>query len=437
MWRFRVNMLQQLGHMGMVARRVNNFIPDFEGLYLPPIMEELCKFDQGMVLLAGVTGSGKSTTIASMLNWINANYRKHILTLEDPIEFVFTDDKCLINQREIGLDVKDFEIGMKHAVREDPDVMLVGEMRDRETFMTAIHAAETGHLVFGTIHASSAATTIGRILDLFPPDMHAALRSAIAFNMKGIVAQKLLPSIKPGVGRVPTVEIMTFTAMTRKLILEEHDDKLGDLIRMSRQGGNAGFHDEPQGPGGQGPDRSGHGLRGGAQRRRPEDGSQGHRRFATRNSLMLRHLLLLSGVAAVWALDAQTLLAQTEGWPTIELGPDWRGSGAYLSMWRIGSCWLVFAAWVHTTDWVSQDGQNHRLNYALWNSVVFSTFLAAMFLVWLIPWFWLSFILLLIAYDAPLTVYILKRNKLVEYADKVMTKRTCGAGFRTRRPSWE
>ena len=110
-----------------------------------------------MVLLAGVTGSGKSTTIASMLNWINHTYRKHILTLEDPIEFVFTEDKCLINQREIGLDVIDFEIGMKHAVREDPDVMLVGEMRDQETFMTAIHAAETGHLVFGTIHASSAA----------------------------------------------------------------------------------------------------------------------------------------------------------------------------------------------------------------------------------------------------------------------------------------
>ena len=156
-WRFRVNMLKQMGHMGLVARRVSNWIPDFEGLHLPPIMEDLCKFDQGMVLLAGVTGSGKTTTIASMLNWINAHYRKHILTLEDPIEFIYTEDKCLINQREIGLDVKDFEIGMKHAVREDPDVMLVGEMRDRETFMTAIHAAETGHLVFGTIHASSAA----------------------------------------------------------------------------------------------------------------------------------------------------------------------------------------------------------------------------------------------------------------------------------------
>jgi len=178
-WRFRVNMLQQLGNVGLVARRINNLIPKFEGLNLPPVIEKLCKYDQGMVLLAGVTGSGKSTTIASMLNWINNNYRKHILTLEDPIEFVFHDDKCLINQREIGQDVVDFSVAMKHAVREDPDIILVGEMRDEETFMTAIHAAETGHLVFGTIHASSAPTTIGRILDLFPEEMHGAIRSAI------------------------------------------------------------------------------------------------------------------------------------------------------------------------------------------------------------------------------------------------------------------
>jgi twitching motility protein PilT len=240
-WRFRVNLLQQLGHVGLVARRVNQWIPNFEGLNLPPIMVDLCKYHQGMVLLAGVTGSGKSTTIASMLNWINQNYRKHILTLEDPIEFVFTEDKCLINQREIGLDVKDFGIGMKHAVREDPDVMLVGEMRDEETFMTAIHAAETGHLVFGTIHAASAPSTIGRILDLFPQSMHSALRSAIGMNMKAIVAQKLLPSIKEGVGRVPTVEIMTFNSTVRKLILEERDEKLPDAIRMCEKEGMQDF----------------------------------------------------------------------------------------------------------------------------------------------------------------------------------------------------
>ncbi len=240
-WRFRVNLLQQLGHMGLVARRVNNKIPDFEGLYLPPSIEKLCNYDQGMVLLAGVTGSGKSTTIASMLNYINQRERVHILTLEDPIEFVFTEDKALINQREIGMDVKDFEIAMKHAVREDPDIMLVGEMRDEETFMTAIHAAETGHLVFGTIHASSAASTIGRILDLFPEEMHGAIRSAIAFNMRGIVAQKLLKSIKPGVPRVPTVEIMIFTTMVRKLVLESQDHKLPDAIRIGAEDGMQDF----------------------------------------------------------------------------------------------------------------------------------------------------------------------------------------------------
>ena len=240
-WRFRVNMLQQLGKIGLVARRVNNWIPDFAGLNLPPVMESLCKYDQGMILLAGVTGSGKSTTIASMLNWINAHYRKHILTLEDPIEFVFTEDKCLINQREMGMDVKDFEIGMKHAVREDPDIILVGEMRDQESFMTAIHAAETGHLVFGTIHASSASSTIGRILDLFPEAMHSAIRSAIAFNMKGIVAQKLLPSIQEDVGRVPTIEVMTFSPTVRKLILEQKDDKLPDAIRIGADDGMQDF----------------------------------------------------------------------------------------------------------------------------------------------------------------------------------------------------
>jgi twitching motility protein PilT len=240
-WRFRVNVLQQMGQIGLVARRVNNVIPDFKSLHLPPALEQLCTYDQGMVLLAGVTGSGKSTTIASMLDWINHNFRKHILTLEDPIEFTFTDDKCLINQREIGMDVKDFMTGMKHAVREDPDIMLVGEMRDRETFETAIQAAETGHLVFGTIHASTAPSTVGRILDLFPQEMHSALRSALVFNMKAIIAQKLLPSIKPGVGRVPTCEIMTFSPTVRKLILEAADEKLPDAIRIGKDEGMQDF----------------------------------------------------------------------------------------------------------------------------------------------------------------------------------------------------
>ncbi|MEZ6127330.1 MAG: PilT/PilU family type 4a pilus ATPase [Planctomycetaceae bacterium] len=242
-WRFRVNLLTQLGKVGMVARKIERKIPKFEGLYLPPIMENLCKFDQGMVLLAGVTGSGKSTTIASMLDWINHNMNKHILTIEDPIEFVYTSDNCLINQREIGQDVIDFHVAMKHAVREDPDIMLVGEMRDKETFETAIHAAETGHLVFGTIHASSAPGTIPRIIDLFPADMHAAIRAAIGMSMKAIVGQKLLKTIVDTPGRVPIIEILLFNATVRKLVMEGEDEKLHSAIRIGKEEGMQLFND--------------------------------------------------------------------------------------------------------------------------------------------------------------------------------------------------
>ncbi len=242
-WRFRVNLLTQLGKVGMVARKVERDIPPFENLYLPPVMESLCKFDQGMVLLAGVTGSGKSTTIASMLDWINHNMNRHVLTIEDPIEFVYTPDQCLINQREIGMDVIDFHVAMKHAVREDPDIMLVGEMRDQETFETAIHAAETGHLVFGTIHASNAPGTIARIIDLFPAAMHAAVRAAIGMNMKAIVGQKLLKTIVDKPGRVPIVEVMTFNPTVRKLVMEGQDEKLHAAIRIGKEEGMQLFND--------------------------------------------------------------------------------------------------------------------------------------------------------------------------------------------------
>src|SRR6266436_5623772 len=239
--RFRVNVFKQRGYLSVVARRVNTKIPTFEKLGLPPSIEKLCHFDQGMIVLAGVTGSGKSTTIAAMLDFINERERVHILTIEDPIEYLFTDKKAVINQREVGIDVLDWATALKHAVRQDPDVILVGEMRDRDTFEAGINAAETGHLVFGTIHASSAPSTIGRILDLFPEAMHKAIRSAIAFNMKGIVAQKLLKSIKPGVPRVPTCEIMLFTAMVRKVVLESQDSKLGDAIRIGAADGMQDF----------------------------------------------------------------------------------------------------------------------------------------------------------------------------------------------------
>src|SRR4051812_19808996 len=197
--RYRVNILKQRTKFAMVARLVNQTIPTFEKLGLPAAIESLCHFEQGMVLLAGVTGSGKSTTIASMLDYINGIEPLHILTLEDPIEFVFTDKMSIVNQREIYLDVCDWHTGLKHAVREDPDVILVGEMRDSETFESAVHASETGHVVFGTIHASNAYNTIDRIRGLFPPSQHGAVRQSMTFNLKAIVAQKLLPSILPGV----------------------------------------------------------------------------------------------------------------------------------------------------------------------------------------------------------------------------------------------
>src|SRR5438445_7551701 len=197
--RFRVNIFRQRGKLSLVARRVNTKVPTFEKLGLPQTIEKLCHYDQGMIILAGVTGSGKSTTIASMLDYINERERIHILTIDDPIEYLFVDKKAVINQREVGIDVSDWHIALKHAVREDPDVILVGEMRDRETFEAGLNAAETGHLVFGTIHASSSASTVSRILDLFPPDMHNAVRQGLGFNLKAVVSQTLLPNIKPGI----------------------------------------------------------------------------------------------------------------------------------------------------------------------------------------------------------------------------------------------
>src|SRR5438552_15923189 len=165
-----------------------------------------------------------------MLDYVNSREALHILTVEDPIEFTFTDKMSYINQREIGMDCRDWHKALKDAVRQDPDVILIGELRDVETFEAAIHAAETGHLVFGTIHASSAATTINRILDLFPPNKHGAIRAALANNLKAIIAQKLVKGLKKG--RVPTNEIMIVNPIVKKLIAEGEDSKLNDAIRM-------------------------------------------------------------------------------------------------------------------------------------------------------------------------------------------------------------
>jgi twitching motility protein PilT len=237
--RFRVSFFKQRSRYSLVSRRVNTVIPNFATLGLPESIEKLCNFSEGLVILAGVTGSGKSTTIASMLDYIAEREPLHILTVEDPIEFTFTDKKAYINQREIGLDVRDWHKALKDAVRQDPDVILVGELRDVDTFEAAIHAAETGHLVFGTIHAASAATTINRILDLFPPDKHQAIRQALANNLKSVVAQKLIKGLKKG--RVPTNEIMIVNPTIRKLISEAQDGKIIDAIRIGIQEGMMDF----------------------------------------------------------------------------------------------------------------------------------------------------------------------------------------------------
>ena len=229
--RFRVNLFQARGNLSIAARLITSNIRKFEDLYLPKVMADIAMQPQGIVLLAGVTGSGKSTTIASMLDYVNERKPVHIITIEDPIEYIFTDKKATIHQREIGIDVSDFKIALRALVRENPDVVLVGEMRDSETFEAALHAAETGHLVFGTIHASSASETFSRIYDLFPPAEREQVRKIMAYQMRAIVYQKLLPTLHENIARIPALEILINNAVVRKFILEGRE---GDLIEILR-----------------------------------------------------------------------------------------------------------------------------------------------------------------------------------------------------------
>ena len=241
--RFRVNVFRTRGRSAIAARRVSNKILKFKDLYLPQALEKVCETHQGLVLLAGVTGSGKSTTIASMIQHINDNRPCHIVTIEDPIEYLFQDSKALINQREIGIDVPNFATGLKAVVRENPDVILIGEMRDRETFEAALQAAETGHLVFGTIHASSAAQAFARIYDLFPAEERDNIRNMLAFQMVAFVYQKLLPTLMEDVARVPAVEVLLQSPPTRKFILDGREHELDEVIKDHRNDGMQSFTD--------------------------------------------------------------------------------------------------------------------------------------------------------------------------------------------------
>ena len=239
--RFRLNVFRQRGLTSVAVRYVHQIVKGFEELHLPKVLGDVCTLSQGMVIVAGITGSGKSTTLAAMIEHINARERCHIVTIEDPIEYVYEDRLAYVNQREIGVDVEDFRTALRFVVREDPDVILIGEMRDEETISAALSAAETGHLVFGTLHTSSAAQTLDRVLSFYPRERHRLMRHSIAHNVKAVVCQQLVPSCRPELDRVPAVEIMLMSPIMRKLILDEDDTRLPDAIRVGREEGMQDF----------------------------------------------------------------------------------------------------------------------------------------------------------------------------------------------------
>jgi len=239
--RFRVNLFMARGKPSLACRLITSNIMPFEKLYLPEILGSIALSAQGLILFAGVTGSGKSTSIASMLQYINERKRVHIVTIEDPIEYIFKDDKATINQREIGIDTLNFNEALRALVRENPDVVLVGEMRDHETFEAAIRAAETGHLVFGTIHASSAWQTFGRIYDLFEESERDQIRKLLGYNLRSIVYQKLLKTLRDDIPRIPAIEILINTPIVEKYILEGREGELLDVIKKSHEEGMIDF----------------------------------------------------------------------------------------------------------------------------------------------------------------------------------------------------
>ena len=241
--RVRINAYHQRGELSIAARLVNSTVPSFDELHLPvATMERVCSFDQGFVIVSGVTGSGKSTSLAAMIEYINATRRCHIVTIEDPIEYMYADRRAIINQREVGIDVRSFQDALRYVVRQDPDVILLGELRDAESVQAALSASETGHLVFGTLHSSTVAQTFSRILEFFDAERQRQIRTSLQFNLRAIMAQKLLPSIKPGIARVPALEIMIVNPPIAKLIEEGLDAHILDVVKASKEEGMIDFN---------------------------------------------------------------------------------------------------------------------------------------------------------------------------------------------------
>jgi twitching motility protein PilT len=242
--RFRVNAFYQRGVISMVFRHVKDHPPSFEDLrHEPSAMKKLCSAKDGIVLVCGPTGSGKSSTLAAMLEHINQNFDRHIVTLEDPIEFTYADDRSVFNQREIGIDAPTFQMGMKSVLRQDPDIILIGEMRDAETFTTALSAAETGHLVFGTLHSSGAQQAIQRLFEFFPPDQQNGLRRQIAGALRATITQRLVPAME-GKGRVPAVEVFMVDSLARKVIEEGSFEKITHVIEAGEDSGSRSFNQD-------------------------------------------------------------------------------------------------------------------------------------------------------------------------------------------------
>ena len=239
--RFRINVFRQRGMTSVAVRRVHRLIRSFEELHLPPVVKNIAETPQGLVIVSGVTGCGKSTTLAAMIEHINVTRACHVVTVEDPIEYIYEDNKALINQREVGLDVPTFEEALKYVVRADPDVILIGEMRDAESFAMGLQAAETGHLVFGTLHTSTAAQTFDRVLSFFAKERHALIRQTLGFSLRAIVCQRLIPAVDVKIGHVPAVEILMNSPTVRKLILDGEERKLNEAIQLGSEEGMQDF----------------------------------------------------------------------------------------------------------------------------------------------------------------------------------------------------